>query len=438
MQLREIGSLRQDEYDRLDMNFDYILRNARLGDRSEPCDIGWCNGQIATIETKLICDAPSTDASGRLAVPGFVDTHIHLDKSCILGRCNCREGTLAEAIAETSAAKRTFTEEDVYTRGKRTLEKAILQGTTHMRTHVEVDPRIGLTSFRAIQRLKSNYASAIDLQICVFPQEGMLNDSGTEELLVEACEQGADVIGGYPYTDSDPDGQIARIFAIAKRFNIDIDFHLDFDLNPSAMSLHEVCRQTDAHGWGGRVAIGHVTKLSALGRKQFDDIADLLARVGVALTALPATDLFLMGRGHEHSVPRGVTPLHRLIERGVNGSLATNNVLNPFTPFGDCSLVRMANLYANVAQIGRPSDMELCLSLVTERPAQLINLRDYGIAVGKAVDLVVLDCEEASAAIAEVALPLMVFKHGIMTVKRDAARLMYPHMSRQAVSPEAA
>jgi cytosine deaminase len=113
-------------------------------------------------------------------------------------------------------------------------------------------------------------------------------------------------------------------------------------------------------------------------------------------------------------------------------------VLNPFTPFGDCSLIRMANLYANVAQIGRPVDMELCLSLVTERPAKLMNLRDYGIAVGKAADLVVLDCEDGASAVAEIAQPLMAFKRGRMTVKRDAAKLLRPELAGAVVSPEAA
>ena len=98
----------------------------------------------------------------------------------------------------------------------------------------------------------------------MFPQEGLLNDPGADELLVAACEQGADLIGGCPYTDSDPHGQIARIFELARRFDIDIDFHLDFDLDPSWMDLDEVCRQAQAHRYGGRVAIGHVTKLSAL------------------------------------------------------------------------------------------------------------------------------------------------------------------------------
>ena len=120
------------------------------------------------------------------------------------------------------------------------------------------------TGFTLCRTLKRDYAWAIDLQICVFPQEGLINDPGTEELLVEACEQGADLIGGCPYTDTDPAAQIARIFDIARRFDLDIDFHLDFDLDPSWMHLDEVCRQTDAHRWGGRVAVGHVTKLSAV------------------------------------------------------------------------------------------------------------------------------------------------------------------------------
>ena len=163
-----------------------------------------------------------------------------------------------------AAAKRAFTEADIHARAQRTLEKAIIQGTTRMRTHVEVDPRVGLNGFHAVRALKRDYAWAIDLEICVFPQEGLTNDPGTEELLVEACEQGADVIGGCPYTDTDPAAQTARIFAIARRFDLDIDFHLDFDLDPSWMHLDEVCRQTDAHRWGGRVAIGHVTKLSTI------------------------------------------------------------------------------------------------------------------------------------------------------------------------------
>jgi cytosine deaminase len=288
------------------MPLDLVLRNARIaGSEDRPVDVGIRDGCIATIEPELASDGPGHQIGGRLVVPGFVETHIHLDKSCILDRCNIREGTLAEAFAQTAAAKRSFTEADIYARACRTLDKALVQGTTRMRTHVEIDPRIRLKGFDAIRQVKKDYAWAIDIEICVFPQEGLLNDPGSEELLVEACENGADSIGGCPYMDSDPDQHVERIFALARRFDLDIDFHLDFDLDPSWMRLDEVMRQTERFGWGGRVAVGHATKLSAIDTQALAGIARRLAEVGVAVTVLPATDLFLMGRDHDHNVPRG-------------------------------------------------------------------------------------------------------------------------------------
>ena len=395
------------------MPFDLILRQARIAGREgELVDIAVAAGRIAAIETTIPGDGRDELLDGRLVVPGLVETHIHLDKSCILDRCSIVAGTLQEAISEVAATKRAFTEEDIYSRACRTLEKAILAGTMSMRTHVEVDPRIGLKGFRAIRRLARDYAWAIDLEICVFPQEGLLNDPGTEELLVQACAEGADLIGGCPYTDTQPHEHIGRIFDIARRFDLDIDFHLDFDLDASWMHLDEVCRHTIAAGYGGRVAAGHVTKLSALPRSRLLETAQRLASAGVAVTVLPATDLFLMGRGLEANIPRGVAPAALLREHGVVCSLATNNVLNPFTPFGDCSLIRMANLYANVGQLGRPHEIAACLDMVTADAARLMNLKDYGIAVGKPADLLVLDCESSFSAVAELAHPLVGFKAG--------------------------
>jgi cytosine/creatinine deaminase len=407
---------------------DFLLRKARLAGRGEATfDIGIAQGRIAEVAPVISSEAAQQeDAGGRLLTPGFVDTHIHLDKSCILDRCALSEGTLQEAIAQVASAKSAFTEGDIYARGRRTLEKAIVQGTMRMRTHVEVDPRVGLKGFDAVRRLKRDYAWAIDLEICVFPQEGLLNDPGTEELLVAACEQGADLIGGCPYTDTNPHGQIARIFEIARRFDIDIDFHLDFDLDASWMDLNEVCRQTETQRYGGRVAVGHVTKMSALPPAQLASLAQRLADVGVAVTALPSTDLFLMGRGSDHNVPRGVTPVHTLVQHGVTCSLATNNVLNPFTPFGDCSLIRMANLYANIAQTGAPHQLATCFDLVTTQPARLMNLQDYGVAVGNPADLVLLDCRDAAMAIAEISQPLLGLKAGRRSFTRSAPLLNPP------------
>jgi cytosine deaminase len=409
------------------MPLDLVLRQGRLaGSDESPVDIGVADGRIVDIAPHIVADAPEQQLDGRLVIPGFVETHIHLDKSCILERCNCERGTLEEAIETVAAAKRSFTEADIHARAQRTLEKAIIQGTTRMRTHVEADPRVGLNGFHALRTLKRDYAWALDLQICVFPQEGLTNDTGTEELLVEACEQGADVIGGCPYTDTDPAAQTTRIFDIARRFDLDVDFHLDFDLDPSWMHLDEVCRQTDAHRWGGRVAVGHVTKLSTVDRGRLSEIGTRLANAGVAVTVLPATDLFLMGREHHHHVPRGVAPAHRLLAHGVTCSLATNNVLNPFTPFGDCSLIRIANLYANIAQLGRSADMRACFDMITTLPARLMNAARYGVAVGHAADLVVIDSRDPAMAVAELAQPLFGYKHGRRSFSHAAATLHKP------------
>jgi cytosine deaminase len=408
--------------------FDLVLRDATLPERRDgPTDIGIVDGVIAAISADLGAARRHETAAGRLVLPGFVDSHLHLDKSCILERCSA-EGALGEAIAEVSRLKRDFTEDDVYTRAETTLVKAILQGTMRIRTHVEIDPRIGLRSFAALQRLKRDYAWAVDLELCVFPQEGLLNDPGAEALLVAACRAGADLIGGCPYTDTDPQGHIDRIFAIARQFDLDVDFHLDFDLDPGWMHLDAVIAATEQAGWGGRVAVGHVTKLSAIPPATLAAIGGRLAAAGIAVTVLPATDLFLMGRKHDHSVPRGVAPAHRLTELGVTCSLATNNVMNPFTPFGDGSLNRIANLYANVAQLGRRAEMLCCLDMVTTAPARLMRCTDYGIAVGNPADLVVMDATDAAHAVAEIAQPLMGFKRGVKTFERAASRLIRPRM----------
>ena len=405
---------------------DLVLRQAQVAGRvGPPVDIGIRDGLIAALEPKIKADAPAENLSGRLVLPGFVESHVHLDKSCLLDRVG-NAASLPRAIAEVAEAKRGFTVEDVYARGRRTLEKAIVQGTTRMRTQVEADPRIGLRSFEAVMQLKRDFAWAIDLQVCIFPQEGLLNDPGTDKLLLAAVAGGADLIGGCPYTDTDPNGHIARIFDIAESSGIDVDFHLDFHLDPSRSDLAEVCRQTRARGMAGRVAVGHVSTLSAMDAPAAEAAARMMAGAGVALTVLPATDLFLMGREHDHLIPRGVAPAHRFVGHGVTCSISTNNVLNPFTPFGDCSMIRMANLYANIAQLGTLHEMAACFDMVTHAPARLMNLRDYGIEIGNPADLVVLDAKEPGMAVAELAQPLLVYRRGRRTVSHPAAQIHAP------------
>ena len=409
------------------MVFDLVLRNASIDGYAPGLVVGGiCGGPISAIAPGLPANEHEEDLRGRAVLPGLVETHIHLDKSCIIDRCHIVEGTLQEAISETKKAKAAFTEEDIDVRARRTLDKAILAGTQFMRTHVEVDPRIGLKSFNVLKSLKYEYAWALDIQICAFPQEGLINDPGTEDLLIAACRNGADLIGGCPYTDTDPLTHISRIFSIAREFDLDIDFHLDFDLDPSWMHLHEVLRQTTAYRYGGRVAVGHVTKLSAMPLAQQVTMARQLADAGVAITVLPATDLFLMGRGIDNNTPRGVTRADRFHQQGVTCSLATNNVLNPFTPFGDASLIRQANLFANIAQLGSSADLRRCLDMVTISAARLMNLDGYGIAVGNAADLIVVPSTNSGEAIAEIAQPIFGLKRGRRSFINMPGRILRP------------
>jgi cytosine/creatinine deaminase len=405
--------------------FDLIFRNTLLRSSAAPVDIGVKGGRIAAIEPQLACEAVEVDVGGRLALPGFVDTHIHLDKACLLGRCGHNHGSVSDAIRAVAGMKKDFTVEDVYARGAKVLERAIVHGTTRMRTHVEIDPRIALRGFEAVKALKREYAWAIDLSLCVFPQEGLTNDPGSDELLVQALRDGGDAIGGCPYMDTDPNTHLERIFDLAQEFDVDVDLHLDFDLDPSWWHLDEVCRQTEQRNYGGRVAIGHATKLSALPPERMKAATAQLAKSGVAVTVLPATDLYLMGREATHNVPRGLTLAHKLAGDGVLCSVATNNVLNPFTPFGDASLLRMANFYANVAHAS-VSDFDTCLDLVTELPARLMNLSDYGIKVGNPADLVVLDTQDSRFAIAELPDIVMGFKAGRQTFERQRPTLFGP------------
>jgi cytosine/creatinine deaminase len=402
-----------------------IIRNACIVQdaASVVTDIGIEGGKIVAISTGIGANAAELDAGGCLVVPGLIETHIHLDKTCIMDRCHIEEGTVAEAVRVTAAAKQQFTVEDVYARGRKTLERCISHGTMRMRTHVELDPGIGMIGFDAVEQLARDYAWGIDVELCVFPQEGLTNNPGTEELLIEGLRRGARAIGAVPYFDTDPRGQIDRIFAIARDFDAEIDMHLDLGETTDGMQIEYVCRKTEEFGWGGRVAVGHATQMSLLAPDRFNAVAAKLAGAGVAVTILPSTDLHLMGRSHDHAIPRGVVPAGPLREAGVTCSISTNNILNPFTPYGDGSLIRMANLYANVCHVARPSDLAGCLDMITGSAARLMRLDDYGIRLGLSADLVCIDASAPAEAIASLAQPLWGLKRGRASFTRPRPQL---------------
>ena len=422
---------------------DLIVRNARLADRAAdgPLDIVVADGRIAAIGHGLEAAAESYDAGGRLVCAGLIETHIHLDKSRIIDRCappprnqvgghqaggGQAGGRRVNPVVLTAPLKKDFTVEDVRARAEATLRECLVNGATRMRTQVEIDPGIGLRGFEAVRSLVADYSWAIDIEICVFPQDGLTNYPGTEELLVAALKRGAPVLGGAPRYDSDPAAQIDRIFALAREYDVDLDLHLDVGDSPDGMLIYQVIELTERYGRGGRVVAGHMAKLSLLPPAEVAALARRLADAGIAVTVLPATDLYLMGRTRDHAVVRGVADANLLSANGVTCSLSSNNILNPATPYGDCSLIRMANLHANVLQIAAPEELRALFGMLTERSGRLLNLKDYGIAVGNPADLVVIDAATPEQAIAEIRPPLAVWKRGRRTVIRHPPELLAP------------
>src|SRR6478736_10444711 len=374
---------------------DLLIRNARLADRASDdlMDIGVGNGRIVAIARGLVADAQVYDAEERLVCAGLVESHIHLDKSRIIDRCAPQERATLSPVKGVTPLKASMTVEDVYKRAAQTLEQCIVHGTTRVRTQVEVDPGIGMRGFVAVQALIADYKWAVDIEMCVFPQEGLTNYPGTDELLVEGLKRGATVVGGAPRYDSDQAGQIRRIFELAREFDVDIDIHLDVGPTADAMNIYLVRELTEQFKRGGRVVVGHMAKLSLLPPEQVAALARTLANTGIGVTVLPTTDLFLMGRDRDHAVVRGVADANLLCEHGVNCSLSSNNILNPATPYGDCSLIRMANLYANVLQVDRPARLRDCFHMLTARSARLMNLTDYGFRVGNPADVVIINAD---------------------------------------------
>ena len=406
------------------MIFDLVIENAMVDGQTELVDIGIVGDAIQGIDKGLKQAKTRFDACGCYAFPGFVDCHIHLDKAGILGRCTICEGTLAEAVRETASAKAAFTEEDVYERAEAVVERAITFGTTAMRSFVEIDPRAGFRSFEAIKRIKDDYAWAIDLQICAFAQEGLTQERQTLAMLDEALANGADLVGGCPYTDPDPVAHIKLIFDLAEKHDVDVDFHLDFDLNPEGSNITHVIRETRARNYQGRVSIGHVTKLSAMPTDRVQEIARALAEAGVSLTVLPSTDLFLLGREHGHLIPRGIAPALALHQQGVNVTLATNNVLNPFTTFGDASLIRMANLFANATHLATDSELRFAFDMAGKNAAKLMQ-RPYSLQIGDKANIVLLDAPDPVTAVRGIHLPLAGWKNGRQTFARPRATLIW-------------
>lgn len=397
---------------------DIIIKQARLSDVEPLQDVGIKDGKIVAISEDLTGHAGTViDAQGRVLIPGLVESHIHLDKALIANRKPNKSGTLQEAIHVTAELKPTFTEDDIYQRAKRALEMIISHGVTTVRTHAEFDPAQGFSGFKVIMKLKEEYRDLIDMQIVAFPQEGIFKAPGTEKMMHEAMDMGADIVGGIPYNDAPAEKHIDLVFEIAKKYDKDIDLHQDFSDETTDISIEYLCKKTIAENYQGRVSVGHLTALHALKPDRLSEILTLMAEAQISVMALPATDLHLGARNDAYNIRRAVTPIRKLRDAGINVCLATNNIRNAFTPYGNGDLMQIALLAIPVGHLGGADDLPTVLPMITENPAKVLGLKHYGIQVGNNADLVLLDTKVKADAIIDIPERNYVIKNGKITVE---------------------
>ena len=373
-----------------------VFRNARLTAGGPLADLAVGGGKFMGVTTASAAPlrAGEVDLEGRVALPGFIESHIHLDKAFLEERRSNLSGTLPDAIAITLELKRAVTKEDIRERSERALGLLLRHGTTRARVQVEVDPIVRLQGMEAARELKEAWRGRVGLQLVVFPQEGIERQPGTGDLMREAMRMGGDAVGGVPYNDLDPERHLGIVFRLATEFGKDIDLHLDFSDDPGDRRIESVVRRTRAAGLQGRVAVGHLTSLGAMDEGTAARIADLIAGAGVHVLPLPATDLFLCGRGPVPPRHRSLTPVKALLRAGVNVSIASNNIRNAFTPSGRGDLLEIGLLLACVAHMSGASERVLIPPMFTENAAKVLGVEDrYGIAPGKDADFVVLDTQ---------------------------------------------
>ena len=413
-----------------------LLKNARLDGYPQPQDLLIDNGSIARVtpsgSTSDVDAGEVLDAGGRAVVPGFVETHLHLDKALLDERMPNLAGTLEGAIKVTGALKARFTTEDVLERSRKVLDMAIAQGTTAIRTQPDVDPIARTIGADAMLTLRDEYRGRVDLQVVAFPQEGIVKAPGTIEMMEDCLRNGADVVGGCTYNEVDVDTckeHIRQVFDLAEKYSVPVDMHTDFwvdDSDPRYALVEHIADVTIERGMQGKVTLGHMTSLASLSGAHRVAVWDRIKEAGINIVVLPFTDMHLNARTDDHDVRRGVAPVKLMWDVEVSVGLSSNNVRNAFTPFGNADLMDVALFMAQVGHMGSPDDFRHLMNTITYDNARIIGVdTGYGVRVGDRADLVVLDAPDPATALLNRAVRTAVVKGGRIVARTDTTTQLF-------------
>ncbi|QGQ98336.1 amidohydrolase [Paenibacillus psychroresistens] len=335
------------------------------------------------------------DLEGKILLPGFVDSHMHLDKSFSLTTIGNLSGTLEEACINYGQAAPSFTKAEIKARIMRSALQSLSYGTTHIRTHLDFSAatagtaKIAMNTIEAALEVKETLAPYMTLQLipmCSYPLPAVGLD-----ILEEVLRMGVDGIGGAPHMSANSREQIDFIFKMAMKADCLIDLHADENDNPSIRTVEYIAKLTKEYDIAGRVTVDHLCSLASMPDKDASTLIEAMVSSGLKAVSLPAVNLYLQGRQDSFPVRRGVTRLKQLWEAGVPVAIASDNIHDPFHPFGRGDLVQIGLISAYAAHMGSPADLRTLLRMITDVPASILGMDGYGIEQGLTANFVVLD-----------------------------------------------
>jgi cytosine/creatinine deaminase len=386
-----------------------LLQGARPWGFDTHADVLVRAGAIERIEPGIDPgDAEVPDVAGRLVLPGLVEAHCHLDKTLYGGPWvpHSAGDALEDRIANDRRRRGELGVPSV-DRIVALLERMVASGTSHVRSHTDIDPDVGLRGVEAVRAAVQRLGGRVAVQQVAFPQHGLLSNPGTAELLEEALRQGVETIGGIDPAgmDRDPVRHLDVVFDLAARYGAGIDIHLHDGGSLGAWELELIADRTREARLGRRVTVSH-----AYGFSQADPASQ--ARM---IERLADADVTLLTAA-VYSFP--VPPIKRLRAAGVNVACGHDGICDLWGPYGSGDMLERAMHVAYRSTFRRDEDIELALEAATYGGARALGLQRYGLAPGAPADLVVVPARTAAEAVVTRPVRELVLKDGEI-VARD-------------------
>lgn len=406
---------------------DLVIRKARLQGQEGTWDVGIQGDRIVAVAEHIQeRGAKEIDAGGRLIAPTYVNGHVHLDK-CNLGdimRPN-RTYSFQECLEITWEHKRTYTIDDIVERASKAIREGILNGATVFRVFADVDSVGGLRSLEGILALKEKWKGIVHIEVVDFPQEAILRDPGTKELMEEGMRMGADVVGGLPWhehLDEDVRAHIDFCFELAKKHDKDIHMLVDDTSNPNSRSLEYLAVKTLREGYQGRVSASHCEALASYDEVHAHKVMDLVKNASVSICCNPHISLVLIGRLDQEPIRRGITRVRQLWTKGVNLFSSQDDVNDPYYPFGRNDQQEVAAYLCHTAQMTFPKEIVAVFDFVTVNAARALRLENYGLTPGCRADLNVLAAPTIQHVLRLQQPPLWVIRGGRVLAQNTLTR----------------